>query len=91
VLSFIPKKAISEISVSTGTAATIIEAFDAVVYLIPVFSNIKYNTIPRKPETEISAISLILGILNDLVTIIAIERGIKAISCLNIAMVEGGR
>jgi hypothetical protein len=91
MFSFILKNIISEIRVSMGTAATIMEAFDAVVYFIPEFSKRKYSTIPRKPDKAIKIISFFSGILKDLVKHIAVVSGTSAISCLSVAIVDGGR
>ena len=73
-----------------GTAATIIEAFEADVYTKPVFSKMKYRTIPKKPENAITKICLRDIFAKDFVERSHITNVIDAIICLKKAIEIGG-
>jgi hypothetical protein len=80
----------SDIRVNTGTAATIIEALEAVVSISPLFSNTKYSTIPKKQEP--ASINKFHKLMRNeaLVKKHQLNKGISAIICLKKAIDTGG-
>jgi hypothetical protein len=76
--------------VKIGTDATIIDAFEAEVYIKPVFSKIKYRTMPKKPDNAIIKKCLRVIFEKAFVTRSHIIKVTEAIICLKKAIEIGG-